>query len=62
MATAKKAAAKKPATPVSKKGNETTSTSMATLAAKTLNDPKATVREKKLAGALLNQAPDRAKK
>ena len=49
----------KTATPVSKKGNESTSTSMASLAAKTLNNPNATPLEKKFAGALLTQSPDK---
>lgn len=46
----------------SKKGNETTSITMAKLAGKTLNDPNSTPLEKKLAGALLTQVPDRPKK
>lgn len=49
-------------TPVSKKGNETTTPKMATIAAKTLTNPNATALEKKLVGALLNQAPDKPKK
>ena len=56
------ATVKKSAVSVSKKGNETTSTAMASLAAKTLTNPNATTLEKKLAGALLNQAPDNPKK
>lgn len=41
------------------KKSEFTTSHMATLAAKTLLNPKATPLEKKLAGALLNQAPDK---
>lgn len=40
---------------------EITTPHMATLAAKTLLNPKATRLEKKLAGALLNQAADKPK-
>jgi hypothetical protein len=40
---------------------ELTTAHMASLAAKTLVNPKATVLEKQLAGALLTQAADRAK-
>lgn len=40
---------------------EVTTTHMATLAAKTLLNPNATPLEKKLAGALLTQAPDKPK-
>lgn len=40
---------------------EVTSSHMATLAAKTLINPNATELEKKLAGALLTQAPDKPK-
>ena len=43
------------------KKTEVTSSRMATLAAKTLLDPNASVLEKKLAGALLTQAPDKRK-
>ncbi|MDD5728745.1 MAG: hypothetical protein PHV59_09285 [Victivallales bacterium] len=42
--------------------NEKTSPKMASLAGKTLRDPKATMREKRLAGAALTQTPDRKKK
>ncbi len=56
------ATVKKSAVPISKKGNETTTPAMASLAAKTLTNPKATPLEKKLAGALLTQAPDKPKK
>ncbi|MEO7768530.1 MAG: hypothetical protein ABIS01_13965 [Ferruginibacter sp.] len=41
---------------------EVTSQHMASLAAKTLVNPKATALDKKLAGALLTQAPDKPKK
>ncbi|MEJ7587648.1 MAG: hypothetical protein WKI04_08810 [Ferruginibacter sp.] len=41
---------------------ELTTPRMATLAAKTLLDPNATILEKKFAGALLTQAADRGKK
>lgn len=41
--------------------SEVTTTHMATLAAKTLLNPNATSLEKKLAGALLNQAADKLK-
>ncbi|MCW3090281.1 MAG: hypothetical protein JWP81_1350 [Ferruginibacter sp.] len=40
---------------------EVTTSHMASLAAKTLVNPDATPLEKKLAGALLTQAPDRPK-
>ncbi|MBC7890254.1 MAG: hypothetical protein H7Z13_20455 [Ferruginibacter sp.] len=40
---------------------EVTTPHMAALAAKTLINPDATPLEKKLAGALLNQAPDKRK-
>lgn len=42
--------------------NEKTSKSVASKAAKALKDPKATKREKSLAGSVLTQAPDRKKK
>lgn len=41
--------------------NEKTSKRVATIAAKALRDPKASRREKTLAGAALTQAPDRKK-
>lgn len=42
--------------------NEKTSAKVASLAGKVLNDPKATAREKTLAGAVLTQAPDKKKR
>ena len=52
---------KKSAASISKKGNETTTPAMASLAGKTLNNPNATALEKKFAAALINQAPDKPK-
>ena len=54
-----KAISKKPAPQGSKKGNETTSVTMATIAAKALSNPKSTKLEKQLAAALLTQSPDK---
>lgn len=42
--------------------NEKTSKSVASLAGKTLKDPKATKREKKLAASTLTQTADKSKK
>jgi len=42
--------------------NEKTSKSVASKAAKVLKDPKASKREKSLAGSVLTQAPDRKTK
>jgi len=39
--------------------NEKTSKAMASLAGRVLRDPKATARERKLAGCVLTQAADR---
>ena len=42
--------------------NEKTSKEMATIASKALSNPKSSKLEKKLAGALLTQAPDKKPK